>query len=232
MFLSSASFALNPPSNLSAQANPNDNAVILSWDSVPGAAGYNVYRKELTDLEYQRINFGVVKNAIFEDKNVQKGKDYLYMVRAVDTFNTESPDSLAVGAPLMAINTIAQVTTLRDEPLAAKSIKTGKTVTFAAPGDVITYSITYANLGYSSATGIRIDYAIPDGTIIAGTPVVKKGPPIKVTYFDRAQNKWLSKREKDENITKVRFMVDGTVAPIKDKSDTSGQIDLNVLIAL
>ena len=230
--LSMASYALPAPSYLTAKADTSKNSVVLNWKPVEGASGYNVYRKDVTDLGYQRINFSTIKATSYEDKSVSRGKDYIYMIRSQDVAGQESVDSISAGAPLMAVSTKATVTTLREEPLSAKSIRTGKTVTFAAPGDIITYSISYANLGYGSAANIKIDYAIPAGTVIAGTPQVKKGPAVRIKYYDRIMEEWLDARGKNENISRVRFVVDGKVPPLETDNDVNGLIDLNVLIAL
>lgn len=230
LFLSAASYALPAPSNLSARANPDKNLVILNWNPIANAAGYNVYRKESGDLAYQRLNFSPIADLSYEDKGVSKGKDYLYTVRSLDRGGRESADSISVGAPLMSINTSATVTTLRDKPLETRSIRTGRAVTFAAPGDIITYRISYTNLGFSSARNVRIDYDIPEGTIIAGVPKISKGVPVKIIYFDRAQKKWLAQIDKEENVSRVRFTLLEDVLPVSNK--VSGLIDLNVLIAL
>lgn len=230
--LSTATFALTAPSNFSAKADSNRRSVILSWSAVSDAVGYNVYRKEITDFVYKRLNFSPLTALSYEDKSVVGGKDYLYVIRSVSAAGTESLDSVALGAPLMVINTTAMVTTLRDKPLAVRSIKTGEMKTFAAPGDIITYTISYINIGYSSAKNVKINYDIPDGTVIAGNPRIKQGPAAQVSYFDKIKKKWVAEIEREENISRVRFLIPNNLPPLEANKKVNGIIDLNVLIAL
>jgi len=230
-FLLSSAYALSAPS-INASYDPAKNSASLYWEEVPNAATYNVYRKQLNEAEYKRINFSPVSALKYEDPGVERSKDYLYMVRAVDNSGLESEDSVSVGAPLMSIDVTAQVTTGRDKPAEARSIKTGKLVTFASPGDIITYKISYANRGCSSAKDVSINYDIPRGTVIAGTPLVRKGHAARVLYFDRVKNKWLTRIGKEENISRVKFDISDPVPPVKNSKESNGLIDLNVVISL
>lgn len=232
LLLAAQAVAINAPTSLTANADVKNRSVILKWDAADGAAGYNIYRKEATEPVYRKINFSDVNGTTYTDGSLTAGNDYLYQVRAVDAGGLESEGSRGVGAPLMTISTSALVTTLRSAPLSARSIRTGKTVTFAGPGDIITYQISYANVGYSSAGNVKINYAIPGGTIIAGAPVVKKGAGAKVAYFDKNKNQWVSRIEKQENIGAVRFEIPKNIPPVKKENDVNGIVDLNVVITL
>jgi uncharacterized repeat protein (TIGR01451 family) len=232
VFLSGTVYALAAPSRLDARTVPGKNVVALSWGPVPGAAGYNVYRKEGTDPVYKKMNFSSVASQRYEDNTVAAGKDYLYVVRAAAADGTESTDSVSVGAPLMTINVDAAVTTMRKEPLSMRSIRTGKMVTFAAPGDIITYKISYANVGYSAAKNVKIEYDIPAGTIIAGIPAVKKGTGVQMAFFDKKKKTWSAKMVEEKNVGKVRFLVADVLRPVGNNKEVNGIIDLNVLITL
>lgn len=232
LFSVSSALALPAPSRVDARAVSGRNAVALSWGSVPGAAGYNIERKEATDPVYKKINFASVTSQRYEDSTVAFGKDYLYAVRSIAADGTESVDSTPAGAPLMTINVDATVTTMRKEPLSLRSIRTGKIVTFAAPGDLITYRISFANVGYSAAKNVKIEYDIPAGTVIAGIPVVKKGTAIQTSFFDRNKKKWSSKIENELNVSRVRFLVADVLKPVGSSKERNGIIDLNVLITL
>lgn len=231
LFLASASLAIYPPSNLKASANLKALSVDISWDSVKDAVGYNVYRKEATDQAYQKLNSIPVSKLSHKDRRALKGRDYQYAVRSVFADGTESADSISIGAPLMIINTSASITTLRDKPLTARSIRTGKLKTFAGPGDVITYRITYANKGFSAAKNVKINYKIPDGTKIAGTPLIKRGANALISYFDNVSKKWVSQIENEENISMVSFLIKNSIPPVASR-DVNGIIDLNVTIEL
>jgi uncharacterized repeat protein (TIGR01451 family) len=232
LLLINLAYALSAPQTLSVNFNPGAKAALISWSAVPDAAGFNVYRKETTDPDFQKINFSAVTSLNFKDTNIIRGKDYLYMVRALDPQGAESGNSVSAGGPQMTIINQALVTTMRDKPLSRKSIKTGKLVTFAAPGDIITYRISYINKGCSSAKNVSINYDIPSGTTIAGVPIIKKGAAAQISYFDRTKNKWVSQIEKEGNISKIRFLIPESIPPVKNDTEVNGIIDLNVLIVL
>jgi len=63
--------------------------VDLTWSPSQGAVAYNVYRKLLSDANYQPIDSGEVHSA-YADNNVAAGKTYDYVVTAIDGNNVES----------------------------------------------------------------------------------------------------------------------------------------------
>jgi len=75
----------DPPQILrGVKGEPSDKRVVLSWDSMEGATGYNVYRRE----EDQRfpispVNRQPLATAEYTDLGVQNEKTYFYSVRAV-----------------------------------------------------------------------------------------------------------------------------------------------------
>jgi fibronectin type 3 domain-containing protein len=64
--------------------------VELTWDAVPGVAGYNVYRGAQPGGEYERINAAPVPEPRYTDVGVEKGKTYFYRVTAVNAAGVES----------------------------------------------------------------------------------------------------------------------------------------------
>jgi len=78
------STSLSPSTNLIA-ANNGDNRIDVSWDAVPGALNYNVYRAlgSCSTPEYTLIAEGHVANS-FSDTTVSGGSTYSYKVRAYD----------------------------------------------------------------------------------------------------------------------------------------------------
>jgi uncharacterized repeat protein (TIGR01451 family) len=231
VLLASVSFAIYPPANFKAIANARVQTVILRWDAVKDAVAYNVYRKEATDAAYRKINIAPVTSLQYKDRNVILGGDYLYVVRSVFADGTESADSIAIGAPSMVVNTTATITTLRDKPLTARSIRDRRIKTFAGPGDVITYRISYANNGFSAAKNVKINYRIPEGTKLAGTPLVKRGAKALISYFDKVSKKWVSEVEREENVGMVSFLIKNAIPPVR-VNRVNGIIDLNVTIEL
>ncbi len=231
-FLTAISHAINAPSHVSAKANIVKDSVLISWSAVSGSGGYNVYRKTIGEKDYVPLNKSPVAKLTYEDKKVARGGDYEYIVKSVDADGVEGAGTFGVGAPLMDVFSTVAVTTLRDKPLTARSIKTGRIKTFAAAGDIITYSISYKNVGYSSAKNVAINYKIPTGTVIAGRPMVAEGRQPQISYFDKEQKKWIKKINRAENISQVKFVIPGEIEPGKSRRDVSGIINLNVVIEL
>lgn len=66
------------------QGERGDKRVDLSWESVEGAAGYNVYRR-LEDQEFSTrpMNRELLRTTHYSDLNVENEKRYIYSVRTV-----------------------------------------------------------------------------------------------------------------------------------------------------
>jgi uncharacterized repeat protein (TIGR01451 family) len=224
------SLAVDPPIHINAISSQKD--VVISWRKVLDARGYNIYRKEAGEAEYTKINFALVSDDKYADRNVVKGKDYVYYVKSVDEYGAESASSMIIGAPRMQMNVKALVTHAGETPVSQKSIRTGKLVTFAVPGDIITYKIALSNQGASSASNVNIEYAIPDGTIITGIPKVEEGPKVIVSYYDIEQKMWVKEVTEEQNVSKVRFTVVGDIPPAKSADEDSGILSFKVLIGL
>jgi hypothetical protein len=90
------------PMNLTASAG--DGYVDLSWESVPGAGGYFVYRSLVTGGGYERIAEISVPATTYTDSSVSNGRMYYYVVTTVDNFDNESARSIEAAAlPAMVI---------------------------------------------------------------------------------------------------------------------------------
>jgi fibronectin type 3 domain-containing protein len=71
-----------PPQGVKGE--PSDKRVVLSWESVQGATGYNVYRREEDqDFPVSPLNRQPLSTTEYTDLGVQNEKKYLYSVRAV-----------------------------------------------------------------------------------------------------------------------------------------------------
>ncbi len=77
------------PDNFQLNYNGNGQATLV-WkiNSEFDFAGYNVYRKGLTDSSFSKINTSLITNNYFSDANLSSGK-YSYYVKAVDTSGNE-----------------------------------------------------------------------------------------------------------------------------------------------
>lgn len=60
-------------------------------------AGYNVYRREDNQAEWEKINSGLIQAPAYRDAHVQPGKKYFYSVTAVDERGNESARSEEAG---------------------------------------------------------------------------------------------------------------------------------------
>jgi hypothetical protein len=94
-----------PPSNLTGVGSffssflGRRKNVYLSWPSVTGAAGYNVYRSETSHLNYEKVNSQPVTEARFSDRGVASGSSYYYVVTALDAAGLESSPSREIEIP-------------------------------------------------------------------------------------------------------------------------------------
>jgi hypothetical protein len=81
-----------------ARADQRKHAVTLTWNaSSSTVVGYNVYRSTVSGRDYVKINAAMVKDRLsYKDENVESGKTYYYVTRAVDAKGKESGDSAEV----------------------------------------------------------------------------------------------------------------------------------------
>ncbi|MGQ9619327.1 MAG: M28 family peptidase, partial [Candidatus Aminicenantia bacterium] len=64
--------------------------VFLTWDSMPDAIGYNVYRTTTTRLNYKKLNSIPISINYFKDSNLQPEKTYYYVVTSINSSELES----------------------------------------------------------------------------------------------------------------------------------------------
>jgi hypothetical protein len=68
--------------------------VVLHWNaSTSNNVRYNIYRGTAPGVHPDKLNVAPVDALTFTDSNVQKGKRYYYVARAVDAAGRESSDS-------------------------------------------------------------------------------------------------------------------------------------------
>lgn len=79
-------------------AGQHRHSVTLTWNaSSSPVVGYNVYRSTVSGRGYVKINAALVKDRLgYKDENVESGKIYYYVTRAVDAKGKESGDSVEV----------------------------------------------------------------------------------------------------------------------------------------
>ncbi len=82
----------NVPQNISIESQ--DTVLKLTWQAVPNAIGYFVYR----DGNEQPLNHKPVNEAAFTDIGLTNGRSYSYTIAAVDASNQPGPKSAPVTA--------------------------------------------------------------------------------------------------------------------------------------
>ncbi len=92
--------SLAAPVNLSAIAK-ND-GILLKWDEVPNAEGYQIFRKGPGDTDYLQIPVTNTENS-YIDKLVTPGETYYYKVKAVSEDGEPGPESASVSATALKL---------------------------------------------------------------------------------------------------------------------------------
>jgi hypothetical protein len=90
-----------PPPVLNVLAVPSPQGVALRWEPspAPDLAGYRIYRRQMGEIKYRRLNTELVKKPYFVDSQAKRGVTYYYYVTAVDNTpraNESLPSETAV----------------------------------------------------------------------------------------------------------------------------------------
>ncbi|OGD19738.1 MAG: hypothetical protein A2W03_13450 [Candidatus Aminicenantes bacterium RBG_16_63_16] len=77
----------------------------LNWAASSGAVGYNVYRSEVSHLNYQKLNAAPLTSPSYSDRELAADTAYFYVVTAVGPTGLESNNSSEVeSAPPIAVS--------------------------------------------------------------------------------------------------------------------------------
>ncbi len=87
-----------PPAPRGVIAYAGDQSVILHWDPAANLAGYRVYFGAASNGPFARLTSGLLTSPSFAHLDVTNGQTACYLVRAVDSSQQESADSLVVSA--------------------------------------------------------------------------------------------------------------------------------------
>jgi len=91
---------VQPPTGLAAA--PGNEQVLLTWNAVAGATGYQVQRTTTSGSNY--VTLATVSGSSYTDTGLENGTNYFYVVSALSPTG-ESPNSAEVGAaPLLSLN--------------------------------------------------------------------------------------------------------------------------------
>jgi hypothetical protein len=96
-------FPPQAPTGLTVLAGPD--FISLSWDagSEKDLAGYRVWRRAVGQTEYLELTAAAVKESTYQDKSVDKGTLYEYVVTAEDNAGNKSPNSAPVSGQLREV---------------------------------------------------------------------------------------------------------------------------------
>ncbi|HRI54185.1 MAG TPA: hypothetical protein PLW65_28790 [Pseudomonadota bacterium] len=158
--LTSGHPALPAPTGLAA-SSVSDHGLALAWNSVTGAAGYNIYRGGSSAGPFTKLNASPQSGQSYADTGLTSGTTYYYQVAATDSGGSEGAASAAL-----------DVTTTGSPP--AIPAPTGLAVT-ATTGSTIA-------LQWDAAAGVSA-YNIYRGTS-AGSAGTRANPaPVSGTSF-------------------------------------------------
>ena len=150
---------LSPPDTLTAI--PAD-SIDLSWSSVSGAVGYNVYRSTTSGSGYVKINgSSPVTGTSYVDQNTNPGTTYYYVVTSVDSAGKESAYSKEAHATEPGGNKAPTLTSINAVPNPAGNPRRNITFTVSASdsdGDPLSYRINFGD-GTSSSSGSTVNHA-------------------------------------------------------------------------
>ncbi|NMO19081.1 chitinase [Pyxidicoccus fallax] len=141
--------AVTAPTGVSATGSASD--VALTWSTVSGASGYNVYRATSQAGTYTKLTTAPVSTASYRDAAVTSGATYWYAVAAVGPAG-EGPRSSAVSATVRA-------------PVPTVSIAVSPTSASLAPGATRAFTATVTG---STNTGVTWSVSQGGGTVTNG----------------------------------------------------------------
>ena len=141
---------LATPKQLAAKASGD--GIIFSWEAIPGAKAYNVYRKTSSSQNWQYW-CRTTTNSYLDDTQMTAGTTYYYTVRAYDGGSTLS---YFVGAGASAKATVSSLAIPHLK--SAANVINGVTVTWDAVADAKTYRVyrktaTTGWVGLAEVTG-------------------------------------------------------------------------------
>lgn len=129
------------PKNPTIAVKPN--SIILSWDTVPSASGYNIYRatgnpNNPWHLTYSKINANAISEDSYTDTSVTSGNNYFYHITAVVN------DGESIYSPIIRSDTKAIW-----EGYVQVNSTNSQTIHWKAAPNAINYNIYRAPVEYS-----------------------------------------------------------------------------------
>lgn len=110
--------------SLSSVTNKNG-SVIVKWNSVKGAKGYNVYRKTSKNGKWTKLT--TTTNTSYTDKNIKSGSNYYYTVKAYNGKNTSSYVTNGIATKYLATPKLTKIKSAQNGVYVSYSKITGAT---------------------------------------------------------------------------------------------------------
>jgi hypothetical protein len=116
-----------PPAPENLKAASGSCSIRLSWRAPPvSVVGYNVYRSPSEAAEFQLVTATPIRQTRFSDADVESGKPYRYVVRAISQRGAEGPPTTAAEATATIVT--EPVFTAAFDTRAAASLWGGQTL--------------------------------------------------------------------------------------------------------
>ncbi|MBI4733301.1 MAG: S-layer homology domain-containing protein, partial [Rubrobacteridae bacterium] len=184
--------AISAPTNLAATRTSG--SINLTWNSVPGASSYNIYKK-IDSGSLQKID--TASSASYSDSAISTGTNLTYYVTAVNSIGTESSASNSVTVNMSA--TLQAPTNLKASSTSTSIALSWDRVTEASGYNVYrrTGSVPPAKLGTTTANSFT------DSSAQSG---------VTYTYYVTAVNSNQQESVVSNQVTASLSTVQGTVA--------------------
>lgn len=103
------------------------NGALISWTTVAGATGYNVYRSKSKTGSYFLLGSGNVQATSFNNTSIDKGQDYYFKVEAIKTDGNvmSDPVHFIIADSSQYVKPVVTVSTFDNKPMLSWEVKPG-----------------------------------------------------------------------------------------------------------
>ena len=120
----------NPPAGTKPMVTvtkTETNGALISWTTVAGATGYNVYRSKSKTGSYFLLGSGNVQATSFNNTSIDKGQDYYFKVEAIkaDGNVMSDPVHFIIADSSQYVKPVVTVSTFDNKPMLSWEVKPG-----------------------------------------------------------------------------------------------------------
>jgi Tol biopolymer transport system component/flagellar hook assembly protein FlgD/fibronectin type 3 domain-containing protein len=181
-----------PPVILGIVPLPEGKALSIEWQAAPEATFYNLYRSEEPGGPYSRVNGDALEALSFVDSELVNGREYLYVLTALDLAGNESVYSAEVrGVPedLLPPEMPTWLFPARGGEQVVLDRNSVSFTGYAEPGAVVEVFRNGISIGATSALGaesIQFKGALPNGSGAIPSP-----DGTKIAFRDSSGALWV-----------------------------------------